>query len=208
VRAAALGDASTMEELLIESDVKADSSLDDAVAAVLGGDREAYRRIIEDCEAKVRIVVAAILPDENAVQDVAQEVFVTAYSKLSRYTIGSDFVLWIKAIARNIALNERKRWLRQSRTRDKFECELESLLDANTRDFAASFTGNLFDALNECVERLDESSRRVTEEFYYNGLSGEEVAHKLERKHAWVRLTLFRARTALAACLQSKGVSS
>jgi RNA polymerase sigma-70 factor, ECF subfamily len=80
-----------------------------AIGAVLAGDREAYRQIITACEAKVRIVLAAILPVQDMVDDIAQEVFVTAYGKLRDYEPGSDFVAWLKAIARNLALNERRR---------------------------------------------------------------------------------------------------
>src|SRR5256885_754611 len=101
----------------------AESNLDPLVEAVLRGDREAYREVITQCEAKVRVVLAAILPDSSAVEDVAQEVFVTAYAKLHSYQLGTDLVLWIKAIARHLALNERRRWLRQARFRDRFAAE-------------------------------------------------------------------------------------
>jgi DNA-directed RNA polymerase specialized sigma24 family protein len=60
------------------------------VTAVLTGDREAYRQIILLCEARVRLILAAILPDSDKVDDIAQEVFVTAYSKLVDYRAGSD----------------------------------------------------------------------------------------------------------------------
>jgi Sigma-70 region 2 len=96
-----------------------------AIGAVLAGDREAYRQIITACEAKVRIVLAAILPVQDMVDDIAKEVFVTAYGKLRDYEPGSDFVAWLKAIARNLALNERRRWFRHARFRDKLHAEVE-----------------------------------------------------------------------------------
>src|SRR5579871_2137301 len=87
-----------------------DAHLDRIIEAVVGGDRESYRQVILRCEAMVRMILAAILPDPGGVDDVAQEVFVTAFGKLNQYQPGTDFELWLKAIARNLALNERKRW--------------------------------------------------------------------------------------------------
>ena len=89
------------------------SVLDAAIIRSRSGDRDAYRQVIEGVEAAVRIVVAAIVPDRAQVDDVAQEVFITAWGKLDDYHAGSDPVRWFKAIARNLALNARRGWLRQ-----------------------------------------------------------------------------------------------
>ena len=139
--------------------------------------------------------------------DIAQEVFVTAYAKLSEYEPGSDFIAWLKAIARNLALNERRRWFRHARFRDRFEAEMETSLDSFVTSFADRYEGNVLEALRECLQRLEEPARRITNDFYFHDLSSEEIARRLERKGSWVRLILFRARAAIAACLQSKGVS-
>jgi RNA polymerase sigma-70 factor (ECF subfamily) len=189
-----------------EQSVNSESNLDTWVRSVRAGDREAYRQIIEACEAKVRIILAAMLPEQNDVDDIAQEVFVTAYTKLGEYEVGSDFVAWIKAITRNLALNERRRWFRQARFKDKFEAEMEASLEPFVTDFGGRYEGNVLEALRDCLRRLEEPSRRITEDFYFHDLSGEEIARRHERKAGWVRLILFRARTAIAACLQKKGV--
>src|SRR6266852_437387 len=121
--------------------VEPEAKLDALVAAVLADDREAYRQIIELCEAKVRVVLAAILPDREAVDDLAQEVFVTAYAKLGDFQPGSDFVAWLKAIARNLALNERKRWFRHERFKEKFQAEMETRLEPLVTDFVDRYDG-------------------------------------------------------------------
>jgi RNA polymerase sigma-70 factor, ECF subfamily len=184
------------------------SNLDQWVEAVRADDREAYRWIIQTCEAKVRVVLAAILPDPDAVDDLAQEVFVTAYRKLGEYRAGSDFVAWLKAIARNLALNERRRWFRHARGRDRFELEMEQALEPVVLSMADRFAeGPVLQALRECVEQLEEPSHGVIRDFYFQEIATEEIGRRLGRNPGWVRLILFRARTALATCLQSKGVS-
>jgi RNA polymerase sigma-70 factor, ECF subfamily len=187
--------------------VSAETNLDAAIGAVLAGDREAYRQIITACEAKVRIVLAAILPVQDMVDDIAQEVFVTAYGKLRDYEPGSDFVAWLKAIARNLALNERRRWFRHARFRDKLHAEVERSVEPFIAGFSDKYEGNVLEALRECLQRLEEPSLGITKDFYFNDLSSEEIARRHDRKSSWVRLILFRARSSIAACLQSKGVS-
>jgi RNA polymerase sigma-70 factor, ECF subfamily len=183
------------------------SNLEACVAAVRAGEREAYRQVVELCEARVRIVLAAILPDSDGVDDLAQEVFVTAYGKLNEYRPGSDFVAWLKAIARGLALNERRRWFRQARMKGKFELEFETSLEPFVEAFSERYAGDVLDALRECLGRLEDLARGMIEDSYFQNLSSHEIARRRGREDGWVRLVLFRARLALAACLQSKGVS-
>ncbi len=184
----------------------ADANLDRIIEAVVGGDRESYRQVILRCEAMVRVILAAILPDPGSVDDLAQEVFVTAFRKLDQYKLGTDFELWLKAITRNLALNERKRWFRQVRFRDRFEAEVETCLEPLITGFGEGYEGSILEALRECLEALDQPARGVTEDYYFREFSTSQIARSLSQKVAWVRLVLFRARAALGACLQNKGV--
>ena len=184
-----------------------ESDLENLVDAVINGDREAYRGVIIVCESKVRVVLAAILPDPSSVDDLAQEVFVTAFSKLADYTPGTDFQLWLKAIARNLGLNERRRWFRNARFRDRFEAEAERTLEPLIAGFGEGCEANVLEALRECLEQLEEPSRHLVEEFYFQEQSSEQIGRRLGKKATWVRLVLFRARAALGMCLEKKGVS-
>lgn len=135
-------------------------NVDLLVEAVLAGDLEAYREVIGLGEAKVRVVLAAILPDRERVEDIAQEVFVTAYGKLKDYRPGTDFLAWLTMIARNLALNERRRWLRYHDFKEQFRAELETALDPIILEAGERFSGDLFEALRDCLGRCE--SRRRT----------------------------------------------
>jgi len=89
------------------------SELDDHIRACRQGDPNRFEAVVKACEPTVRAVVAAMIPDENLVPDLTQEVFVIAYRKLESYRPGTDFRAWIRAIARNVAQNERRRWYRR-----------------------------------------------------------------------------------------------
>ena len=185
---------------------RAASDFDTLVAATLAGDREAYREIISLSEARMRVVLAAILPDASAVEDVAQEVYVTAFYKLGDYRPGSEFLAWLVTIARNLALNERRRWHRRERFKAKFEAQMEASLETQIIHIGEHLEGDVLAALRQCLEGLSEQARSVTQDFYFRDLSSEQIGKQHQRNSGWVRLVLFRARSALADCLHSKGV--
>ncbi len=183
-----------------------ETGYDGLVTMVLGGDLQAYRQVVERCEAKVRVILAAMLPDQESVDDLAQEVFVTAYSKLGDYRSGTDFEAWIKAITRNLALNERRRWLRYEGLKQEFHAEMEVALDPLVAEATGRFGGHVIEALRDCLGQLRPRASQITEAFYFRGHTTEVIAQSLSRPAGWVRLTLFRARAALANCLHLKGV--
>jgi RNA polymerase sigma-70 factor (ECF subfamily) len=179
---------------------------DALVGATLAGDREAYRQIITLSEARVRVVLAAILPDSSVVEDLAQEVYVTAFYKLGDYRPGSEFLAWLVTIARNLALNERRLWLRRERFKETFQAQMEASLETQIRHPAEHLEGDVLVALRECLDGLGSQARSVTEDFYFKELSSEHIARQHQRPSGWVRLVLFRARAVLADCLRTKGV--
>ncbi len=74
------------------------------VAAVLDGDRDAFRRLVErDGPAVVR-ACQRILGDLGEAEDAAQEAFVTAYRSLASWRGDGPFAAWLTRIAVRIAL--------------------------------------------------------------------------------------------------------
>ena len=73
-----------------------------------------------------------------------------------------------------------------------------SLQECNVRD-----SGQI-DALNECLDKVSQSSRDLLALRYHEGHSTPEIARRLDRSHAWVRTTLCRVRQQLRECVESK----
>lgn len=79
------------------------------VAAVLAGDRDAFRRLVErDGPAVVR-ACHRILGDLGEAEDAAQEAFVTAYRSLATWRADGPFAAWLTRIAVRIALRTASR---------------------------------------------------------------------------------------------------
>jgi RNA polymerase sigma-70 factor (ECF subfamily) len=180
--------------------------IDRAVVAVLRGRRDVYRTIIEAFETPVRLVLASLLPENASVEDLAQETFVTAFTKLREYRIGTDFRAWIQAVARNHALNERRRWLRKQRHLERYRARIEEEVAPRLEELSCRLGDDAAGALRECLSQLQEHARGVVEAFYFDGLPSGKIAERFQRPASWVFVVLHRARSAIGQCLKSKGV--
>jgi RNA polymerase sigma-70 factor (ECF subfamily) len=76
------------------------------VAAVLDGDRDAFRRLVERESAAVIRACHRILGDHAEAEDAAQEAFVTAYRSLATWRSEGPFGAWLTRIAVRIALRQ------------------------------------------------------------------------------------------------------
>jgi len=183
------------------------TDLDGQVRKVRAGDLAAYREIVTACEAGVRAVLGAMLPDHDAVEDLAQEVFITAYAKLDAYRPGTNFPAWLKQIARNLARNYRKRWYRGRAFRDRYKAQIEQHLGTLIDEIVTVLDeGTVLDALRDCIATLSGERRAVFEAYYAREVTSGELAAEYERSAGWVRLTVHRARRSVAECLRKKGM--
>jgi RNA polymerase sigma-70 factor (ECF subfamily) len=74
------------------------------VDAVLAGDRDAYRRIVEREGPAVVATCARILGDRSEAEDVAQEAFVIAYRSLATWRGDGPLGAWLARIAVRLAI--------------------------------------------------------------------------------------------------------
>jgi len=179
---------------------------DEAVLEVRRGNLDAYGVIVAQCEVKVRVVLAMIVPEARMVDDLVQEVFLRAYRLLAGYQPGSDFAAWIKEIARGIGLNERRAWVRHQtaarKHRVRFEGAIEQTLDAASRRNESEALLSVVD----CVDQLADTAREVVRRHYWQGMTAQAIGAGMSRTVEWVWVVLHRARLSLARCLESKGM--
>ncbi len=79
------------------------------MAAVLAGDRDAFRPLIERESAAVVRICHRILGNLPDAEDAAQEAFVTAYRALGTWRGEGPFGAWLGRIAARVALRQAKR---------------------------------------------------------------------------------------------------
>ncbi len=164
---------------------------DDAVllAAARRGERVAfgalYRRHVRFVQA---IVLARVAPD--AADDLVQDVFVQAMSKLGQLRDDAAFPAWLATLARRRAAD----WRRRRRdTVALTEADEHSIAhEAVTHDTTADAHAAL-----DAIRALPESYRETLMLRFVSGLTGPEIAARTGLTPGSVRVNLHRGMTML-----------
>jgi RNA polymerase sigma-70 factor (ECF subfamily) len=160
------------------------------VRRVLGGDRGAFRPLVERYERAVRSFLLRQLGNDFwEAEDLTQETFVRAYQYLDRLADPARFAAWLFQIARSLCRDRRRRRAIEKRA---IERRLEMLSSyANDEDSGAS---ELASALDELPAR----EARVLRLRYFEGYTYEEIAERMELSFGKVDHLIRKARAALA----------
>ncbi len=176
-----------------------------AVDAVLAGDRDAFRFLVEREGTQVVRACHRILGDLHDAEDAAQEAFVTAYRSLAGWRGDGPFGAWLMRIAVRIALR-RAGQRRSVAWRDPFGREDAPLHDPISAaiDQAAIAAAPMTDPsslamraeratdVRGAVSALPEPYREVVTLRFFGDLSLDEIAVQTGRPLGTVKTHLHR----------------
>jgi len=179
-----------------------DADDDAAIGLVLSGDTQAYRIIVERYAPRMLAFCAMRLGSEDEARDLAQEVFLRAYSSLKGFKRGESFSSWLFAIAAN-------------RVRTKFGifASTQAKVDAAAIEEAVrepkdpsdeAIRSIQADELRRAVASLAPDLRSPVESYYFAGLSVAQTAKLLGLSEEAVKTRLFRARAKLRLILENR----
>ena len=118
------------------------------IARVLLGDSEAYRWLVEKYERSVFGFVAGLLRNSSDVEDLAQEVFVAAFTHLASFdSRRAKFSTWLLTIAHNRCCNHLKK-------RSTMTCETAGLTCQAPQPDAVAANRELWEQLDKALDRL------------------------------------------------------
>ncbi len=82
----------------------------DLIRRVLDGDAESFRPLVLRYERPLYRLICNLVPDAHDGEDIAQDVFLTAFRRLASYDpVQGAFSTWLLTIARNKCLNALKK---------------------------------------------------------------------------------------------------
>ena len=176
--------------------------LDDraVVDAVLSGDRQAFRVLVEREGTAVVAACTRVLGDRAEAEDVAQEAFVIAYRSLATWRGEGAFGAWLSRIAvrlaiRRLAQRKQVTWLDPvAAESDPVGSErYRSMGRSDAVDPAHTLLRSERDAeLRTAVSALDEPYREVVALRFFGDLSLEEIAQQTGRPLSTVKTHLRR----------------
>jgi len=183
-------------------DTRPDNPLDDAqvVRAVLDGDRDAFRILVDRESAAVVRACYRVLADSAEAEDVAQEAFVTAYRSLASWRADGPFGAWLSRIAVRLAVRQlgRRRavsWVHASAAAapiDGGDVTLHLMAGAQTQPEQLALEAERATSARRAVAALDEPYREVVALRFFGERSLEEIAAMTNRPLGTVKTHLRR----------------
>ena len=168
------------------------------VAAVLAGDRKAFKILIQQYQKLVSHIVFRMVPVSADREDICQEVFIKVYQHLSGFRFDSKLSTWIGRIAYNTSLNflEKKRLPLLDDLGDD-DNEYIPADDAGEMPDEALENKELKAILNREIEKLPPVYQTVVMLFHLDHLSYEQIGQITQLPDGTVKSYLFRARRLL-----------
>jgi RNA polymerase sigma-70 factor (ECF subfamily) len=174
----------------------------DDVRAAQRGDAAAFSRLVDRHHHGVRACLAARMNDPHEAEDLAQEVFVTAFRKFAEFDPERPLAPWLRSIAFNLLRNHWRKFRAQA---VGGHAELAALLDQRiAADCGPEREPRLLSALRDCVEQLDGPARDLVRLRYAEQQSVRDLSARLDRGYSALTMQLHRLRELLAECISRK----
>jgi RNA polymerase sigma-70 factor, ECF subfamily len=160
------------------------------------GDISAFETLVHRYTPRIHALVAGMIRDRDASEDVVQDVFFKVYRKLDGFEGKSRFYTWLYRVAYNTATD----WLKKKRNDRSIEVEDLSQIEAETPGNAPDSDlreAELRRRLAAAVAELPPIFRDILVLREYERLSYEEIAEVLACSKGTVESRLFRARARL-----------
>ena len=178
------------------------------VQRAVQGDQHAYELLVIKYQRRIERLIARMVRDADAVEDIAQETFIRAWRALPKFRGEAQFYTWLYRIAVNTAkkaLMERKRdplvsehAFRAADDENETSRSENELTTGETPE-ALLASKEIAAAVNSAMDALPTELRQAISLREIEGLSYEEIAEMMNCPIGTVRSRIFRAREAISA---------
>ena len=175
------------------SEASGDERLVDAARL---GDRAAFGRLYDRYARLVHGVLLAQVPRDH-VDDLVQDVFMTALRRLSTLREAGSFGAWLATIARNRAHDYHRRTLSEDQWMgEESDQDIQAVRTHGDHEGQAA-------AILDAIRSLSEAYRETLILRLVEGMTGPEIAARTGMTHGSVRVNLHRGMQQLRAKLRA-----
>jgi RNA polymerase sigma factor (sigma-70 family) len=169
------------------------------VDKVLHGDHRAFATIIRNTEGLVAQMVFKMVHREEDRQDIAQDIYLKVFHKLSGFRFQSKLSTWIGQIAYHTCLSylEKKKWILPGNVLDEIPDGSPSFHASENTLFLKERAG----ILQAEMEKLPPMYRVLIGLYHQEELSYQEIMQITGQPEGTLKSYLFRARRALKDAL-------
>lgn len=171
------------------------------IKEVKNGNVSAFSYLVERYQDFVYSIALKMLKNTEDAEEMAQDCFVKAYTKLDSFEAKSKFSTWLYSIVYYSCVTEiRKKKtqltsLEESRISDNDEFRLFETLTENKKEDQEKY-------LAEALDKLPEEDNVLLNLYYFEGLSVAEIKQVTKMSESNVKIKIFRARKKVYAILQ------
>ena len=167
------------------------------IAAVLSGDRASFEPLVRKYSPRIFSAVRRYARRDSEVEDIAQEIWLKAFSKLSSFRGEAPFEHWLMRLAVRtcydfLRRHQRNRESSFSEISEPEEDWLDKFVAGN--DSAADDASAARQLVNRALEKLSPSSRLVITLMEIEDRSVKEIAALTGWSVSLVKVRAFRAR--------------
>lgn len=172
-------------------------SLDDDFSLIkrfIDGEEQVFGELVKRHKEKVRNIIYITLSNSDAVDDIAQEVFITVYRHLKNFRFESQYTTWLY----RITINKCKDYLRKKNIRSIFLPlkEEEPVFGSVNEDT------DIKEIVRNAIATLPDKLRIPLVLKDLEGFSYQEIADTMECEIGTVKSRIFRARETLKKILK------
>ena len=172
------------------------------VRKVLEGENSAFSKLMDFYYDAIYFTLLKMVSNYSDAEDLTAEVFGKVYHSLSQYSEDYAFSTWLFSIATNHTID----FLRKNkRLHTSFKDGEDGISDKNSAiqddqpgPEETMIRQQEYKKLNELIEKLKPFWQELIRLRYYNELSYEEIAEKMNLPMGTVKSQLFRAKDSLA----------
>jgi len=170
------------------------------------GDTAAFRLLINRYQRMVFSFLGKFWFQAQILEDLAQETFLRAYRHIADFNAekGASFSTWLITIARNLAINEKKKKNRRKEQPSSFLELNHTTSKESPQDMLEK--RNLTSRVHNAINQLPEKFQTAVILSYFDELSIEEIARIEECPVGTVKSRIFRGKQILRQILEKENV--
>lgn len=172
------------------------------IEQIKNGDQQKYSLLVDRYSAMVFGIVKQYVSDQSTVEELAQEIFVKIFERISDFKSKSRFSTWLYSVARNHCRDYAKNIRRKNKSFDQMADQYEQQagsVESPEQDFLR----------NEWSQILDKGLETITPEYaeaflmkYRAGMPYGVMAEQLGASKTALRQRVFRAKKELKTFIQ------
>lgn len=181
-----------MSALNINTDIRQTADL---VRSAQAGSRDAFGELFERFQPTITAIAMRRLGNANDAQELVQDVFIQAMTKIDQLRTPECFIGWLRQITVRMAINKGVRRAPSIAVEPEI---LEATITQDTSPVDIALEVERADQVHEGMARLRDMDRETLDAFYVQGQSLIEMADQFDAPIGTIKRRLHTARKRLA----------